>query len=117
MFLNKSSKRGLISCEWGLSSKLTVDSHQGGLSSGWSLVKVVSHQGGLLSRWSLIKVVSCQGGLSSGWSPIRVVSHQGGLLSGVLLYFTYSHKGQRETLVCVCLKKEVLLFVFLHLTL
>ena len=52
-------------------------SHQGGLSSGQSVIRVVSHQGGLLS------VISCyQGGLSSGWSVIRVVSHQGSLSSG-----------------------------------
>ena len=58
-------------------------------------------------------MVSGQGGLLSGWSLVRVVSHPSGLLSGVLLYFTYSHKGQRETLVCVCLKKS---FVFCFFT-
>ena len=57
-------------------------SHQGGLSSGWSLLKVVSPQGGLSSRWSLLKVVSPQGSLSSGWSLLRVVSYQGDLSPG-----------------------------------
>ena len=52
-------------------------SKRGGLSSGWSLIKVVSHQGGL-SRWSLIRVVSHQGGFSR-WSLISMVFHQGGL--------------------------------------
>ena len=42
---------------------------------------MVSHQSGLFSRWSLIRVVSHQGGLSSGWSLfslslIRIVSDQ-----------------------------------------
>ena len=41
------------------------------LSSGWSLIRVVSHQGGLT------RVVSYQGGLSSGWSLTKVVSHEG----------------------------------------
>ena len=82
--------------------------HQGGLSSRWSLIKVVSqgvdshqgglsvmvfHQGGLSSGWSFIrvvsvvifiKVVSQQGGLIR-WSSIRVVCPQGGLSGGVLL--------------------------------
>ena len=56
-------------------------SHQDGLSSGWSLIRVVSHQGDHSSGWSLIRVVSHHGGLSSGWSLIRVVSHQSGLSS------------------------------------
>ena len=59
-----------------------VISHHGGLSSWWSLIRVVSHYVGL-SVWSLIMVVSHYGGLSSvvssGWSLITVVSHQGGL--------------------------------------
>ena len=82
-----------------------VVSHQGGLSSGWSLIRVVSQQGALssgcsqqgglssvwyllgwsLSGWSftrLVRVVFHQGGLSSGWSLGRVVSRQGGLPSG-----------------------------------
>ena len=72
--------------------------HQGGLSVGWLLIRVVFHQGSL-------RVICHQGGLSSGglssgrsyheggcslgwsliwWSVIRVVSHpvvchQGGL--------------------------------------
>ena len=69
--------------------KVMSQSHQGGLSSGWSLIMVVSqfHHGGLSSGWSLIMEVlhqgmSQQGGLSvsSGWwSFIKMVSHQGGL--------------------------------------
>ena len=42
-------------------------SHKGGLSEGWSLIKVVCQRGGL------IKVVSHKGGLSEGWSLIKVV--------------------------------------------
>ena len=73
---------------------------EGGLSPGWpfirlvsaewSLIRVVSHQGGISSRWSIIRwsvirVVSHQVGLSSGWSFImwsvtRLVFQQGGLL-------------------------------------
>ena len=65
------------------------------LSSGWSLIRVVFHQlgfhlafwavsyqDGLSSVWSVIRVVCHQGGLSSAWSVIRVVCHQGGLSSG-----------------------------------
>ena len=44
---------------------------------------MVCHQDGLSSGWSVIRVVSHQGGLSSGWSVIRMVSHQDGLSSGV----------------------------------
>ena len=62
--------------------------HQGGLSSGWPLIRVVSYQG-----FSLTRVVSHQGffhqsdvspglcphqsGLSSVFFSTRVVSHQG----------------------------------------
>ena len=53
-----------------------VVSYQGGLSSGWFLIRVVSHLGGLSSGWSLTRVVSNQGGVSSGYS------HPGGLSSG-----------------------------------
>ena len=70
--------------------------HQGGLSSGWSIIRVVSHHGGLSSGWSLIWVVShlgsfhqvvahqcgLQDGLSSGWSVVWVVFHEDGLSSG-----------------------------------
>ena len=61
-----------------------VVSHQVGLSSGWSLIRVVAHQGGFSSGWSVIRVVNqyYQGGRSSGWSLIRMVAHQGGLSSG-----------------------------------
>ena len=55
--------------------------HQGGPSSGWSVTREVPHQGGLSPGWSFISVVTCQGGISSGWSISRVVS-QGGLSSG-----------------------------------
>ena len=71
----------------GLSSNISS-----GLSPTWSLimflVKVVfdhiSRHGGLSSGWSLVKVVSNQGALSSGWSVMRVVPHQGGLSPGGL---------------------------------
>ena len=63
--------------------------HQGGLSSGWSVISVVLsgwpfiriffHQGGLTTGGSVLRVVCYKGGLSSG-----AVSHQGGLLSGVV---------------------------------
>ena len=39
---------------------------EGGLSSGWSFIRVVSRQDGFSSGWSLISVVFNQGGLSSG---------------------------------------------------
>ena len=55
---------------------------RGGLSSGRSFHRVVSHQGGLSTGWSLIMVVFQQCGLSSGWSFNRVLSHQGGLSTG-----------------------------------
>ena len=60
-----------------------VVSDQGGLSPGWSLIRVVSYLGGLLSGWwrSLVWVtlpsgVSDHVGLSPRWSLIRVVSHR-----------------------------------------
>ena len=65
--------------EGGLSSGwsfMRVVSHQGGLSLGWSLIRVVFHQGGLSSGWCFIWVVSCQRGLSSGWSLSREIFHQ-----------------------------------------
>ena len=56
---------------------------QGGLSSGWSLIRVVSHQSGLssvsflMSGWSLIRVISHFRVVSH----LRVISHHGGLTS------------------------------------
>ena len=47
---------------------------------------MVSHQGGLSSGWYLIRAVAQQGGLSSGWSFIRTVSHYAGLSSGIAPY-------------------------------
>jgi len=55
-------------------------SHQCGLSSGWSLTRLVFNKGGL-SEWFLTRVLSHQAGLSLGRSLTRLVSHQGGLLS------------------------------------
>ena len=52
---------------WGC-SHIRVVRLQGGLYSGWPLVREVCHQSGLLSGWSLIRVVSCQSRLWSGWS-------------------------------------------------
>ena len=37
--------------------------HQGGLFSGWSLLRAVFHQGGLFSWWSFIRLVSPHQGL------------------------------------------------------
>ena len=51
--------------------------YQGGLSPGWSVIRMVFHQVGLSSGWSLISMVSHQGGLSSGWSLTMVVFKQG----------------------------------------
>ena len=48
----------------------------GGLSAGWSFIRVVPHQGGPSSGWSFFRVVFHQGGLSSGWSLIGVFFHQ-----------------------------------------
>ena len=50
----------------------------GGLSSGWTFIRVVCTQGGLYSV-SVLRVVSTQGGLYSGSSVLRVVYTQGGL--------------------------------------
>ena len=72
-------------CQGGLSSGWSLIRevfHQGGLSSGWSFIREVFHQGGLSSGWSLIREVFHQGSLSSGWSFIRMVFHQGSLSSG-----------------------------------
>ena len=55
---------------------------QGGLSSGWSLIRVISAKGGLSSGWSLIRVIFPQGGLSSVWSFISIICHQGHFSSG-----------------------------------
>ena len=80
LFSEKPLVRAVSHQGWSLIREV---SHQGCLSSGWSLIRggyssgrslirVVSHQG-----WLLIREVSYQGGLSSG-----VVTHQGGLSSG-----------------------------------
>ena len=71
----------------GLSSRrsLIKVSHQGGLSSGWFLIRVVSqhlggfHRGDLSSRRSYIRVICHQVGL------IRLIFHPGGFSSRVLL--------------------------------
>ena len=55
--------------------------HQGGLSLGWSLIRMVFHKDGLSSGWSFIGVV-CNQSLSLGWATIRMVFHKSGLLSG-----------------------------------
>ena len=64
--------------------------HQGRLSLGWSLIKVVFPQGGLSSRW-----VFSQGGFSSGWFNQGGLSsgwsNQGGLHQGFNNIFTDSH--------------------------
>ena len=63
-------------------------SHQGGLSSRWSFIRVslitvfFRQCGWFSSGWSLITVVSNQDGLSSGWSNILVVIKQGHLSLG-----------------------------------
>ena len=62
--------------------KREVVSHQRGLSSGWSFIRVVSDQGGLSLGWSPTGVFFHKGGLLSGWSFIRVVSYWCILLSG-----------------------------------
>ena len=62
-------------------SIIRVVCHQGGLPLGWSVVRVVHHQGSLSSRWSIVMVVSCHGGLSSGLSTVWVVCYLGGLSS------------------------------------
>ena len=54
-----------------------VVSHQGSLSSGWYLIRMLIHQSGISLGRS--RVVSHEGGLSLGLSS-RVVCHQGGLL-------------------------------------
>ena len=61
--------------------------HQGDLSLGWSLIRMIFLQGGPSSGWSLIsfgliRVVLYQGGLSvvsSGWYFISLDCYQGGL--------------------------------------
>lgn len=45
------------------------------LKEGWSVISEAVHQGGLSSGWSFIRVVS------SGWHFIRVVLNQGSLSS------------------------------------
>ena len=55
-------------------------SHKGGLSEGWSFIKVVC-QGWFLIKvvyHSIIGVVCHKGGLSGGWSLIKVVYHRVG---------------------------------------
>ena len=75
--------------EWG--SLISVVSHQGGLSPGWSLTRVVS-QSGFSPGWSLTRLVSHQAGLSQGRALTRLVSHQGGLSSGWSLIRVISHQ-------------------------
>ena len=83
-------------------------SRQDGLSSRWSLARMIFHRGDLSSGWyfsrqdglssgvSLIRIVSYKGCFSSGWSFIGVVSHQDGLSLG------WSHQsGLSYRQVCV----------------
>ena len=64
----------IVTCQGGLFSRYTL--------SGWSLLKVylrvISGLCGLSSGWSLFRVVSCQDSLSSWWS---LISHQDGFAS------------------------------------
>ena len=73
-------------------------SYQGGLTSRWSLIRVVSHQG-VVSHWGgLIRVVCHHGVLTSGWSLIRVVSHQGVFMMGTTCTLVASHgTSQRQS--------------------
>ena len=64
---------------------------QGGLSLGWSVIRVVCHHGGISSGWSFIRVVFQQGGL------IRVVFHRGGILSGWSVIRVVFHQGFHST--------------------
>ena len=62
------------------------DRKEGGLSSGWSLLRVVFTRlifrlGGLSLGWYFIRTVLHQGGLSSGWSFLKAVFRHGGPLS------------------------------------
>ena len=63
-------------CE-GEAFKRGVFSHQGGLSSGWALNRVLFHWCGLSSGWSFTDMVFHQGGLSPMWSFIMMVFNQG----------------------------------------
>ena len=69
--------QGGLSTGW---SFIRLVFHQGSLSIGWSFIRLVFQQGGLLSGWSFIWVVIYQAGFSTGWSFIRLVFQQGGLL-------------------------------------
>ena len=82
------SHQGGLSSLWSL---IRVVPHPGGFSSGWSLIIVASHWGGPSSGWSLIRVVSHHCGLSLLWPLIRVVPHQGGFSSGWSLIRVVSH--------------------------
>ena len=79
---NKSKWSGIHFTEITLLWVIIVVSCQGGMSSLWSIVRVVCSQCGLLSGWPVIIMVLCQGGLSSLWSIVRVACHHGGLFSG-----------------------------------
>ena len=79
-----------LSSGWSL---VGVTSHQGGLSLGSPLIRVVSHWGLLTSGWSVIGVTSHQGGLSLGSPLIRVVCHWGHLSSGWSVIGVFSHQG------------------------
>ena len=57
---------------------IRVDFHQGGLYSGWSVLRVCT-QGGIYCWWSVLRVVCNQDGL---YFVLRVVSTEGGLYSG-----------------------------------
>ena len=79
---------------------------------------VVSHQGGVSSGWSLIRVVSHQGGVSSGWSLLRVMSHQGFHPSVLSMKFTLwtvqvaseeTHTGVTDQAACAPQIQQILM--------
>ena len=79
-----------LSSGWSL---MKVVFHWSGLSSGWLFRRRIFHPGGLTSRWSFTWVVFRPGGLSSGWSFFQVVFHQSGLSSGWSVMVVVSHPG------------------------
>ena len=86
---------------------MRVFAHQGDVSSGWAVIKLVSHKGGLSfsgfsTGWSFIRMVSDQVSLSSGCFFIRMVAHQGGLSSGWSVIMVVAHQGGRSSWFPLC---------------
>ena len=77
----------MVCCQPGLSSIWSIVRlvfHQYGLSTAWSHIRMVCRQAGIASIWSVVRLVFYQYSPSSGWYCISMVCCQPGFSSGGL---------------------------------